>query len=473
MNRALSRFGYTIYLGAMLVVIVVCSGLAAAQEQSAADSPLASIKVLDLATAAKIALSENPSLAAARARVQQASQVVRQARSSYWPRLDAGAGYSRVDLSDNAFQSQQALTQAMQAMGIPATLNDPEDYYTADLTASWLVFDGFARKFNLAAARYGEKSTTEARNDTQRLLLSAVTFAFLEAQLALENISITKADEAFNQRQYTEANLRYEVGTGALSDVLNFQVRVNNARTERILDERDYKSARIRLAALLGLPQGRLPNHIELAPLIPTTSEELGAPQAAELLEKAFALRPDLQQSEWMVHQAEAGVKTAQAGYYPSINLSATWDGERTEDAGFESEDFGNTVALGLTWNIFAGGLTRAKTAEAKAKLYAVEKERQDAKVKVASEVQKVVTRIDTAQEQLALQESNTKLVQQQRGLVEKEYKAGVGSLGRLNEAQRDLTVAQGRLAFARVALREAWYDLQTATGQIVATFKP
>jgi outer membrane protein TolC len=58
-------------------------------------------------------------------------------------------------------------------------------------------------------------------------------------------------------------------------------------------------------------------------------------------------------------------------------------------------------------------------------------------------------------------------LVQKNRDLVEKEYKAGVGSLVRLNEAQRDLTAAQVRLAAAQVALRQAWYDLWSATGQI------
>jgi outer membrane protein TolC len=46
-----------------------------------------------------------------------------------------------------------------------------------------------------------------------------------------------------------------------------------------------------------------------------------------------------------------------------------------------------------------------------------------------------------------------------------------VGSLVRLNEAQRDLTVAQAQLASARVALRVAWYDLQTSTGRILDSF--
>jgi outer membrane protein TolC len=58
--------------------------------------------------------------------------------------------------------------------------------------------------------------------------------------------------------------------------------------------------------------------------------------------------------------------------------------------------------------------------------------------------------------------------VRRTRDLVEKEYSAGQASLVRLNEAQRDLTTAMGRLALARAALRQAWFNLETDTGRIL-----
>jgi outer membrane protein TolC len=56
--------------------------------------------------------------------------------------------------------------------------------------------------------------------------------------------------------------------------------------------------------------------------------------------------------------------------------------------------------------------------------------------------------------------------------LVEKEYDAGQASLTRLNEAQRDLTAAQSRLALARVTLRRAWHALRTATAESLASYE-
>lgn len=438
-------------------------GSALAAEAGPGKIDLEQIKVLDLATAAKIALAENPTLAVAQARVEQAREAVNQARSAYWPRFDLIASGSRVDLSDSELESQQALYQLF---GV--TVKDPEDYYRASLTASWVLFDGFARKFNVAAATYGEQSVAAAREDTRRLLLQTVANAYLSAQLSLEGIAIAKADEAFNRRQLTEAKLRYEVGTGALSDVLNFEVRVNTAQSDLIVAERAYRTDRIVLASLLGVPDSRLPEDTKLAPLEAISSERLQPPDFESILEIAFAQRPDLMQIDRAVQQAEADIKVSEGNFYPVLSLAASYDGERTEDLGFKSEDFGNTVGINLSYNIFAGGLHKAQHQQAKARLHEVEKSRENLKINISSQVQTSIERVLSAQKQLLLQRSNAELVQRNRDLVEKEYKAGVGSLVRLNEAQRDLIAAQVRLATSQAAVYRAWYDLQSATGQIL-----
>ncbi|MFC1826211.1 TolC family protein, partial [Thermodesulfobacteriota bacterium] len=69
---------------------------------------LNAIRVLGLTTAGKIALADNPSLQAAQARVIQAKERVLQARSTYWPWLDATASASRAALSDNDYQTNLA-----------------------------------------------------------------------------------------------------------------------------------------------------------------------------------------------------------------------------------------------------------------------------------------------------------------------------------------------------------------------------
>jgi outer membrane protein TolC len=458
----------------VLAIVYGGSGRAVAQSPSADPTALDQIKVLDLETAAKMALEANPSLAAARARLDQARQAVRQARSAYWPTLDLEASAARVDLSENDYQYQSGLINVMNTFTLAnTTLEDPENHYSLDLTARWIVFDGFARKFNLAAAKCGEQGTAAAQDEAQRLLLSALANAFLSAQLARENMAIAQADVKFNERLLTEARLRYDVGTGALSDVLNFQVKANSALTQHNQAERDLRISQISLAALIGFPQAVFPEHMRLAELEPVKKSLLEEPRLPHLLETSAALRPDLLQSARSVDLAEARVGAATAKYYPTVALSATWSGERSEDADFESDDFGNTVAVGLSYSLFAGGLHRARRQEARAQWVEAQKKMENDELTIASEVRTTTARVRNAQRQLVLQQTNAELVRKNRDLVEKEYKAGVGSLVRLNEAQRDLTAAHVRLASARVTLLSAWIDLQTATGEILQRFKP
>jgi outer membrane protein TolC len=397
------------------------------------------IEELDLETAARLALATNPTIAAARARVEQARQKVLQARSAYWPNLDLEASAARVDMSENAFQRQLLSLRAVNPF---ATVKDPEDYYNLDLTASWVLFDGFARKFNVAAACYGEQVSTAARDEARRLLLSALATAFLSAQLAQENMAIADADVAFNERQLTEARLRYEVGTGALSDVLNFQIKANSGLTQRNQSERDFQISLVTLAALIGLPDAVLPDHVQLADLEPVTDSDLDEPRMPELLEKAYVFRPDLRQSARSVDVAGARVGAATATYYPTVALSASLAGERTEDPGFEGDDFGNSLSVGLSYPIFSGGLHKARRQEAKAQLVEAQKLEEETQLNITLEIRTTTARVLNAQRQLVLQKTSVDLVQKNRDLVEKEYKAGVGSLVRLNEAQRDLTAA-------------------------------
>jgi outer membrane protein TolC len=146
-------------------------------------------------------------------------------------------------------------------------------------------------------------------------------------------------------------------------------------------------------------------------------------------------------------------------------------DGDRPGNARFEQEDFGNTIGASLSYNLFSGGLDRAKLNEAKAKQSEAEKTLQDVMIQVSSQVHTAMSKLNSAQNQLVLQRSNTALVRRTRDLVAKEYAAGQGSLVRLNEAQRDLITAQSRLSLALVSLRQAWFDLETVTGKTLLTF--
>ncbi len=448
--------------GLFFLILIFLLSLASA---SAEAIDIETLQELDLHTAAKIALEKNPSLAAAAARVAQAREQVAQARARYWPTVDAEGAGARVDLSRNDYEESLAMARLFDPS---ATIDDPQYRYRAALTANWVLFDGFERKFANLSARYGEQRSEAARSDAQRLLLAAVASAFFQAQLSNEEIAIAEADEAFNEQQLVEAKARRRVGTGSLSDELNFQVRANSAKTSRIQAEVAYETNRIALAALLGLPGAAFPEPVLLAPLAEETAEEMSPPEPEPLVKLARGQRPDLIEADLALKQAEADIRRAQARFYPTVNLTGTVEGDRDEDLQYEGDDFGNAVSLNLKYNLFSGGGDSARHREARARKQEAEKIIEERVLEVSSEVRTSAARVASAQRQVALQRENAALVRRTRDLVEKEYNAGQASLVRLNEAQRDLTSALSRLALARAALRQSWFNLETDTGRIL-----
>ena len=487
------------------------------------------VTLLTLETAQQIAIEDNPSLQAAEARVQQAEARVRQARSAWYPQLDLLAAASNTWLSErdylDAKQSATSPLWSQWALGAQSRLqgqivsnvsqildaiasvvnggtvqtaqpsytnleifndfaetnlrtiqargaiDDSFESYSVRLVASWTVFDGFERKFSIAQARFGAEELQAAYEEAQRLLLSAVAQTYHSAQLARENIRIAEADQRFNERQLKEAQVRRRVGTGSLSDELNFEVRVNAARANLIQAYQDYHVALIAMSELLAYPDAHFPDNLELAPLEPESLEDLNGPEPGELIARAKATRPDLAGGEFAVKRADAAVGVSKAPFYPSVVAQASKDGSRSENYQFGEKDFSTSIGVNVQYNLFAGGRDAARVNEAKAARTEAERALAGIELAVASEVRQAVEQLKASQEQLVLQRANAVFVQRNRDLVEKEYAGGVGSLVRLNEAQRDLVSAEGNLAAARVQLRQAWHNVRTATGETILAF--
>ena len=459
--------------------------------------------VLDLVGAQRRAVIDNPSIAAGAERVKQVQQVVKQARSMYYPQIDMSYSYSLSWLpsgytdsvnsylnetedvlrdwrKESIFQStitrQPSLRERRDARRWYGSTRDfidetresiesPVDNTSVSITLGWLLFDGFAREFTNAMAKHGYEEAQAAFREGQRILLDAVSQAYYGAQMAREQVTIATSDVAFYERLHKEAQARREVGRGATSHVLSFQTLWYAARTSLLLAERNYETARIILAMLLGMPEGRLDSRFDLAALEEETPETMILPDEGAMLALAFALRPDLEQRELGLRRTQAAVKREYAGFAPQIAAVGQVQTANVNESGFDSERITTTVALNASLNIFSGGRRRAQVIEAKharreAELRIVESEQE-----ITSDVYQAMTNLKVAQEALALQREAAGCIEKNRNLVELEYNAGKAMLVGLSQAQREYTQAMGVLAQARVGLQQTWQALHAATG--------
>ncbi len=451
--------------------------------------------LLTLQDAQAWALRDNPTLAAAEAQVKQAAERIRQAQAAFWPQVSLTAGATHTELSDasvdkaraqaagssgtafssggvgaqSGFARAQAAARSVAAL---AAVPDSADSYTVALTANYLLFDGFARNYALSAARIGKKEADLGRLEAARLLLEAVSQAYYGVQLARERVRIAEADRAYNERLLTEARARYEAGAAALSEVLNFEVLVRAAEASVIEAKRVLAVARIGLAGVMGLDDSGLPDSYDVTPLDEEPREMLeDSLEPDELIRMAWTRRPDVSQRAYAVLRSSAQLKAAKASFFPSLTAFVQRQGTRAEDARFGEDDFATTYGINFSWNIFSGFQRSARVAEARAALAQSREQERAARIDAAGDVREAVEALLTARRQLLLQRDNAQFVARNRQLVEAEFLAGQTSLALLNQAQRNLVEAEGNLAGARVALRRAWHQLETATGQTLQRF--
>lgn len=459
--------------------------------------PIALPETLHLVDAQRMGIANNPSLKAAGERIEQARARTLQAASVYYPQVTGGVSVAKTRFSQTQLDATRAailasasssiaqqisqlslfglvgggsLFRATSVVGITTAsaldVDETSEVYTANITASWLLFDGFQREFNFRAARIARKESDAAYREGQRMLLAAIAGAYYQAQLARENMEIADADKLFNERLLKDAEARQRVGTGSLSDVLNFRVQMNRALASYIDATRAYEVARIGLAELIVAPDGMLPATTELGPLDSERPGEMMLPDAATLLDHAYDARPDLEQTRLAVKRADSFVKARRGSYLPTAALSVSHDASSVDEWDIDGDDWTTTFGLSVTYTFFNGGRRWAEVREAKSLREEIRWTDEALRNQATREVHVSMANLRAAQQSLILQRSNAELAERNRELVEKGYEAGQDSLVRLTQAERDFTAARVQLAVALVSLRSAWHDLRTATAE-------
>ena len=438
-----------------LCSLLLLLSLPLATAAAAATNTPAAAPLLTLDQAKSMALRDHPSLEVLRQRVSAAAATVRIARSAYWPTLDADASAMRI--------------QKHSYTGVPPAfareLNvTPYTTYGADLTAGWVLFDGFRRDFDLLAAQQGETASQDTLLDAQRLMLQTVAATYYHALLARETMRIAQEDEDFSGTLLADTRNRFNAGAALKSDVLTFENRRDQAEGQRVEAAKSWRIARVALAELLALPGGELTEATTLA--VPTNSTA-AAPTLEDSLDYAIRHRPDLQAAEAQAQAADAQRHSADAAWWPRVEAVAQSGVARDQDLRIEANRNQNLmVGVQATWNFFGGGRDTATRDVAEAGARATGQMKSALALKVVSEVRQNLAALDASVAQLAIQARVLVRARQIRDLVRQEYVGGTAPITRMTEVQNEAVKADASLVIARIDNLLNLENLDAVTGK-------
>jgi outer membrane protein len=316
-----------------LVLMLAASGLALSAHGA------------DLLGVYRDALVSDPVFQSSRAQYQAGLERLPQARAGYLPTISANASAfrnwldRRNDLSDVNYNNE----------AYSLTLSQPLFRWQ-----NWIA---------ISQAEQSQLQTEATFANARQDLILRVSQAYFDVLLAQDNVALSEAQKKAISEQLAQAKRNFEVGTSTIVDTLEAQARFDQAVAKEVLDKNDLEVKKRALQQLIGKPADALTPLKEPLPLV--------APKPANIEEWVNAAN----ETSFPVAIARAGVEIArkdveraQAGHYPTVDLSAGYTYNKnpslTSGIGTLAQNAGS-VGVVLSLPLFAGGATQSRVREA------------------------------------------------------------------------------------------------------------
>jgi outer membrane protein len=332
-----------------IVVVMATSPLAAQQPAPEAPKPVTAsagvpsvsqgqIRQVTLADAIRLAERSQPSVIQAEANVVNADARLRTVKAAYLPNLSFTSSASKSK-TDGAARIDPISNEVLPGGSSNTSLN-------TGVNGSVDLFTGFRRGADITAAR----STTESANASlvnakfqQRL---TTTNAYFDALAARQLLDVRAASVRRAEEQLKISISKLAAGSATRSDSLRSRVTLGTAQLQLLQAQSSLANAEATLARIIGVT-GRV-QAADDSSLYRTVSVVDSAALRAEAEQGSPAVQAAMASSR----AAEASLRSARSGYWPTLTLSG-----RTDFSGSNNTDYhlynSRQLSLQLSWNLF------------------------------------------------------------------------------------------------------------------------
>ena len=311
-----------------------------------------------------------------------------------------------------------------------------QDGNQVSLSGKLPLYSGGKNQANIKKAKIGVESASLTTQREQENLKLNVIKAYYDALESKKTVGVRQETVDKYQEHFTNVSQLYAAGSKAKIDVIRSQVELSDARQNLIKAENSYEVDLAELRNYLNIDRSEPLN-------LTTDFSYLAFDQDMNAcLDYAYANRKDLQVDKNKLAQQEQAIKAAKAGYLPTLNLSVGLsESQRFNPSSQNSHSASAT--LGVDWNIFDSGVTRAQVKSAEtdrdiAKLtYQKDKESIDLAVREAYyNMREAEKRFNSTQDAVHQAEEDAFIARE-------KYRAGEGLMLDIIDAQEALSTAK------------------------------
>lgn len=358
-------------------------------------------------------------------------------------------------------QAKAALFPSLMASTTQSYTNYPSSEVTDNnsytgtygITAGMTIFEGgklrTAIKRQKVQNQMDALSVEESVNDIRIAIVQAYMQCLYAADAVRINRSTAEASKA--QRDRAEEMLR----TGSISrvDFAQLQSQYSSDEYQVVVAGSTLDNYKLQLKQLLELDIME-----EMNPAVPGVKEEnvlKALPPKNEVYETALKVMPQIRRGELGIEAAKLEEKSARAGFFPSISLSASVGTGHMSNNDFESGSqiwnrFNENVGLTLSIPIFSNRKNRTAVNKAKIAVDNSYLEWTSLQKELLRDVESAYLDATSAQAQYLSAREKEKYARESYELTSEQFRVGVKNTVELITAQNEYSAAQQQVLQAK-----------------------
>lgn len=416
--------------------------------------------VIDLNTAIKIALKNNPDIVAQQNNLTIQSYNIKNVKGDLFPSLNVTGGWSR----NNTFSKGGIVYQN----GIPIFIGDQsrtQDNVSVGISSQVTLFNGFANYENIALEKQNE---TSLKLNLEKLKYDVVINVYSKYFDVLKKEKIVVANEenlSSSVAQLDKIKEYVNVGKKTISDVYKQDVQV--AQDELTLEQsrNDLKKAKVELLYAMYDDVNKEIQVNTQEVFVDYTLKELeemltGYRDIESLTKRAIATRYDYKTALKQIEIDQTKLSIAKKNlYFPSLIAFSNYNlnGDRFDNL---TNTRAFTFGLSLSYPIFQGFNLEVNRQIAEVNVKQKSEDLRKLEMQIKSEIKKAVLDLEVAYKQLEILERNIASAEQDKVLSEENFLVGYGTI-------LDVQVATTKLNNLKINKINAIYNFLLAKKQI------
>ena len=421
---------------AILISVISFCNIAHADQSIAIRQPelIPSDKILTLSDCINLALKNQPSVRQAAAQVDLQSGQVMQARSGMLPGVSV--------------TSSRNLDGSVRSGGTDITVS-----------GSQLIYDFGRSQSQLTQTERRLAASLESLRGTQANVVLNVKQTYYASLRANHLVDVFNENLKAQDEHVASARERMEAKQAPQADVLKAQAAAASARVDLVTAQNNANQTRVDLNMAMGV---YISSPIQIAEVAEAETPVL---QEDQLLKLAMERRPEIRGSAEQVTAAEAAIKTSETGNLPALTTSLSKSHSSEGEFG-TSNSWAWRLSLG--WSLYDSGSTAGAVKQSHAQLVSAHESLYSVKQTVSREVVQARLSVIAADEQLTASTAEVASAKENQAAAAGRYKAGVGIILEVLDAQTTLLKAQVDELAARYGLSIARAELEHAIGEKV-----